>query len=54
MKLKLNKCIGPNSNCRQLYNKKILSLCKKNLVEAVGNNQPLHPPPTQPEKMIGL
>ena len=22
MKLKLNKCIGPNSNCRQLYNKK--------------------------------
>ena len=28
MKLKFNKCVGPYSNCRQLYyTKKILSLC---------------------------
>ena len=33
MKLEFNKCIGPNSNCRQLYHtKKYFTLSMKNIV----------------------
>ena len=49
MKLKFTKCIGPNSNCRQLYYTKntfTLSIKKSSL--SCWKNQPLPPPPPPP------
>ena len=52
MKLKFNKCIGPNSNCRQLYYTKIFFhfVYKKTSLRCWKKSAPAPPPPPPPDQ----
>ena len=51
MKLKFNKCIEPNSNCRQLYYTKYFHfVCKKSSLSCWKKSAPAPTPPIQKNK----